>query len=161
MYSALAIASKFISLGIQNSQPISPMKLQKMVYFAHGLHLARYGKPLINENIQAWEYGPVIPVLYHQFKKWGNNPITENPKIGMLVGNRFISGLDHFDDDAEQTIRLAWDVTKGISAPQLSTWSHAEGSPWSKTFEGPGSSPINNEEIKNYFKTQMQGVSNG
>jgi uncharacterized phage-associated protein len=161
VYSALAIATKFISLGIQNSQPISPMKLQKIVYFAHGLHLARYGKALINENIQAWEYGPVIPVIYHQFKKWGNNPITESPKIGLLMGEKFIPGLDILDDDAEQTIRLAWDVTKEISASQLSNWSHTEGSPWSKTFNGVGSNPISNEEIKNYFSTQMQGVSNG
>jgi uncharacterized phage-associated protein len=155
MYSALAIASKFIMLGIRDNKPVSPMKLQKLVYFAHGLHLAQYNKPLINEGVQAWEYGPVIPALYHQFKTWGNNPITESPRVGVLIGGSFTSGLDFLDDDAEQTIRIAWDITKDITASQLSDWSHNTGSPWSNTYDGTSSKKIKDQEIQAYFRTQM------
>lgn len=155
MYSALVIASEFIKLGIRDNKPISPMKLQKIVYFAHGLHLARNGKPLINEAIQAWEYGPVIPVLYHHFKKWGNNPISETPRLGLFIGDSLTFSIDTIDDDAEQTIRLAWNITKDFSATQLSNWSHTDGSPWARTYDGSINRRINNDDIKQYFTSQL------
>ena len=142
MYSALVIASKFIQLGIQKGKPVNPMKLQKMVYFAHGLHLARNNKPLINEEIEAWSYGPVIPSIYHEVKQFGNNEIEEN-----VLDYR----LRNLDSDAEHTINLTWEVTKNMSAVQLSNWSHIDGSPWEKTYDGEKHKVIPNEVIKEYF----------
>jgi len=62
-----AVANYFLDLGLRESIPITPLKLQKLVYFAHGWYLGFTGEPLLNEGIQAWEYGPVIPSLYHDF----------------------------------------------------------------------------------------------
>ena len=64
----LLIASKFIQLGIDQGRPITPMKLQKMLYLAHGIHLAAYDRPLLKEPIEAWSYGPIIPDVYQNFK---------------------------------------------------------------------------------------------
>ena len=47
------------------------MKVQKLVYFAHGWHLGITKKPLINEQVEAWPYGAVIPSLYDYLKQWG------------------------------------------------------------------------------------------
>ena len=42
--------------------------MQKILYFAQGIHLAEFGSPLFTNKIYAWEYGPVIKEVYHKFK---------------------------------------------------------------------------------------------
>jgi uncharacterized phage-associated protein len=39
---------------------ISNLKLQKLLYYAQGFYLAIYGKALFEEDIVAWEHGPVV-----------------------------------------------------------------------------------------------------
>lgn len=61
----------------------SPMKLQKLCYYAQGYALAE-GRTLFLDDFQAWQHGPVIPHLYHQYKDLRWRPITaefELPKI--------------------------------------------------------------------------------
>ncbi|MFQ5632018.1 MAG: Panacea domain-containing protein, partial [bacterium] len=58
MYDSRLIANYFIDFARKDGVAISPMKLQKLVYFAHGYYLAITGQPLIEEEIQAWRYGP-------------------------------------------------------------------------------------------------------
>lgn len=158
MYSALVIASKFIDLGIQKGYPVNPMKLQKMVYFAHGLNLAKNNKPLINDEVQAWDYGPVIPSIYHNLKGFGNREINENPiPVGITIFNTFET-QDVLDDESESIINLAFEITKNMSAIQLSNWSHSEGSAWQKTFDGSHNKTIKNEDIKDYF---LSVINNG
>lgn len=55
----------------ENGEPMSNMKLQKLVYYAQGLHLVLFNSPLFPEKIKAWEHGPVVPQLYHKYKKCG------------------------------------------------------------------------------------------
>src|SRR5687768_9300066 len=76
MYNATSIANFFIQKGIEAGNPIDQMKVQKLVYFAHGWYLAITNQPLINEAIEAWRFGPVIPSLYHSLKHSGNQAIT-------------------------------------------------------------------------------------
>ena len=77
-YSSKAIANLILDLDRDNGIRIDPMKLQKLVYISHGWNLAIHGKPLISDPIQAWQYGPVIPVLYHEFKNSGRSWITDH-----------------------------------------------------------------------------------
>lgn len=160
MYSALVIASRFIDLGIQSGKPVSPMKLQKMVYFAQGVHLARYDKPLISEAVEAWTYGPVIPSLYHTFKHLGNSPIVEPALIGVKFEGQFYPKINALDDNAQDSINLTWEITRDFSAIQLSEWSHLKGSPWSQVYSGtPESKPIALEVIKNYFESLINKIA--
>ena len=55
------------------------MQVIKLVYIAHGWHLAIYDVPLVDDYVQAWQYGPVIPPLYYAFKRFGSGPITTIP----------------------------------------------------------------------------------
>ena len=65
MYSSVLIAGQFVNLGVKENNPVTQMKLQKMVFFAHGLHLAlNNGDPLIREKFLAWKFGPVVPTIY-------------------------------------------------------------------------------------------------
>ena len=77
MYNPIIIANYFLSkYGVDYN--ITPMKLVKLVYIAHGWHLGITNNALIDENPEAWKYGPVIPRVYHTFKKFGKNPVKSN-----------------------------------------------------------------------------------
>ena len=47
---------------------ITPMKLQKLVYYSQAWHLAWTEQPLFSEKIEAWRDGPVAPKLFELHK---------------------------------------------------------------------------------------------
>jgi len=151
MISALVVAAHFIELGIDQAKPITPMKLQKLIYLAHGIHLARFDIPLINEDIEAWSYGPVIRTVYDEFKSWGNRNITEIP-VGIVLQ----SHRDNLTEDELETIQIAWDIAKDMTGPELSIWSHSVNSPWEKTYKSGGNKRIKREIIRDYFLNTMK-----
>ena len=55
---------------------VSPLALQKIVYFCHVWSLIGLGKPLIKQSFEAWEHGPVLQYLYREFRLFGARPIT-------------------------------------------------------------------------------------
>ena len=154
-YDARAVANYFLDLAKAEGIPITPMGLQKLVYFAHGWMLAFYGRPLISDRIEAWDYGPVIPVLYHQFKRFGNLPITE-PALDVLVAPGIAPRLKkpeipkYEDPDAARLLDQVWDAYKGFTGIQLSNMTHAPGSPWSQARKSDQPF-IDDESIKRYF----------
>lgn len=155
-YSASLIAYAFVKRGIDEKNFVTQMKLQKMVYFAHGFHLAKYGEPLVTELFEAWKFGPVIQSIYKEYQSYGNNPITE------LSGKRD-KELQNISESAKQAIDFTWAVTKDLSASSLSNWTHKQGSPWAKAYTPDvWSIVIGNDAIKNYFTELLTtNVNNG
>lgn len=79
-YSALDIANYFLFKAQEEDQELlSNLKLQKLVYYAQGIYLAIHGKPLFEDRIEAWGYGPVVPSLYHRYKIHGAGGIPADP----------------------------------------------------------------------------------
>jgi uncharacterized phage-associated protein len=120
------------------------LKLQKLVYYAQGFHLAIYGQPLFAERIYAWEYGPVVPNLYHALKKHGSNPIS-------------LSDLDSFPRDRldNGTKRLLSEINSvygQFSAVRLMHLTHNE-PPWKET---PKGSIISHDSMKRFFRTRLK-----
>lgn len=159
-YDAKAVANEFLKVAEKEGKKLTPMQLIKLVYFAHGWHLALTGDPLINENVEAWRYGPVIPSLYHEFKVFGNGVInreatrfdfvkTETGAFTLVQRKPEIPAGSY----ASQLIQRVWDVHKHLSAIQLSNMTHQPDSPWTltpgKEFKG---TDIPNEVIKDYFR---------
>ena len=124
-YTPITIATYFLQKETLN-KTITPMKLIKLVYIAHGWYLAlTNGNSLINEKAEAWKYGPVIPSLYERFKIYGSSTITEIPKID-------ISNLTKKDTDILDDV---WNNYGDKSGIQLSGKTHEPNTPWSKTWE--------------------------
>lgn len=157
MYNVMSIANYFIGLALKHDRVLTHLKLQKLVYFAHGIYYATYDKPLINASIEAWQYGPVIPVLYRRLRHLGNNPIRES--IPLESTDFIMDGKIELDSKIRQFLESIWDSMKNYSATDLSTASHKEGSPWHEmVFKRNNgkilySQDIDQELIKEYFKT--------
>ena len=86
-YKALDIAYKLIYTA-QEDEPnggerLTNLKLQKLLYYQQGYHLAVFGTPLFDEQVEAWMYGPVVPCVYDEFSNSGSNvlPITTSNVI--------------------------------------------------------------------------------
>lgn len=72
-YSAMDIAKWFI-----NEIHPEPLKLQKLLYLAQGFSYAFNDKPLFDDDIEAWVHGPVVPIVYNEYKEYKYNPIFLN-----------------------------------------------------------------------------------
>ena len=90
-YKASDIAKLLIKKAEQVSygeEFMTNMKLQKMLYYQQGFHLAYFGEPLFDEEIEAWMYGPVVPSVYDEYKSNGKNGIRWNPNLNLNLRAR-------------------------------------------------------------------------
>lgn len=173
-YSSKAVANKILELGRRDSIEISPMKLQKLVYYAHGWHLALNHEPLIDEQVECWQYGPVIRTLFHAFKNFGSSPITIDATETEQLKDDDVSGwgfsfetvrpeIPPADESSLSVIDSVWEAYKNYSASHLSNMTHVEGTPWKIVYDQyngapPKGSDIPQDEIKKYFSNQFQGA---
>jgi len=154
-YSATIIAYAFVKKGIEERKFVTQMKLQKLIYFAHGLHLAKGCGPLIDQTFQAWKFGPVVPLVYQDYKLYGSDYIINTDRLFWLFDEPDLKQL-YSDKDAVETINTTWELLKGVDAISLSAWTHKEGSPWSNHYKaGISDVEIPNTEIEAYFKDQF------
>lgn len=152
MYQAIEIAHLFVQKGIDESKPLTHMKLQKMVYFAHGLHLAAYeGKPLIIDSIEAWQFGPVIPSIYCRYAIFRDQLIADPSLLSSI--QFYNEDIPCLAPDAQEIFDLTWETLAPITAVQLSNWTHSTGSAWSRVYvQGVPHINIPNELIKKDFE---------
>lgn len=157
-YSAKAVANSFLDIAESQNKKLTLMKLQKLVYFAHGWHLAIADKPLIDERVEAWKYGPVIPSIYHEFKAFGNTPITLRATHFDPENLRLIEAtIPKEDNFTESLINKIWVVYGKLSAIQLSNMTHLPDTPWTKTWGdgAPKGTDMDDNLIKEYFSSKI------
>lgn len=127
----IQIANYFLRKSFDSGTEITPMKLIKLVYIAHGWHLAIFDKPLLTEAVQAWRYGPVIPSIYHTFKKYGTEPIGSLYST-VRAGESNTPIIT--DKDVQELLDKVWDEYSHKSAYELSNLTHQKGTPWYYTW---------------------------
>lgn len=160
-YSSLAIANEFIRRSKADEKPITQMQVQKLVYLAHGWALAGLGVALLEDQIQAWDFGPVVPRLYFALRRYGRGPINEMLHWG--ADTPFDS-----DDDGEayeelsveerSVVDLVWTNYGSYPAFKLSALTHQEGTPWTETFEPGRNRPIGNAAIQRHFEELLEAA---
>ncbi len=168
-YPAKAIANYFIHKAIkEGDNSLTLMKLLKLLYISQGWCLAILNKPLFDEEIQAWKYGPVIPSIYQELKHHSLKPINSVieefsfDEIGRVKINRFEA---RYSKEIRDLLDRIWETHRQVTGIQLSNWSHDPDGPWygaRKKHHGNLSFNnvcIPNEKIKAYFI--RQGSKNG
>jgi uncharacterized phage-associated protein len=162
-FDTFAVANAFLELGDHdpnNWPPITPMKLQKLVYFAYGWYLAMTkGRRLTDSVIEAWDYGPVIRTLYKHFKQFGAEPIhgraTRSGRVPALPNDR--DGLL-----AREVITFVWDLYGRYTGIELSNMTHVTDAPWTRTraqFPSgavPAGKDIDDATIRDYFERLLE-----
>jgi len=151
-YTAKQVANEFLILAQSDGKDLTPMQLQKLVYFAYGWYLAITGERLLNER-EAWQWGPVIPSLYSEFKRFGSDPITEPSRDFSGRPYRLRSDDSIKDGEALRLIKRVWEIYGRYSASQLSGMTHEPNSPWSQTPEkNVKGTDISDDVIADYFR---------
>jgi uncharacterized phage-associated protein len=145
MHSALKVANYFLDKAKKDKKDVTPLQLMKLVYLAHGWMLGVHGRHLIQEPIEAWQYGPVIPELYQKTKKFKSLPITH------LIEE---TGKDlAFDEDEKTLLDKVYRTYADWTGIKLSALTHVKGSPWFMAWEKrPHDSVISNDIIREYYQ---------
>lgn len=151
MKTAINIANFFVDYNNHCiDDTLTNLRLNKLLYFAQGYSLALYGKPLFNEEIEAWQHGPVIKSVYRAFKN--NN--REN------ISN--IYGKYSYDDFDTETVELLLAVINDYgeySSSKLIEITHQHGSPWADVYVRGENRIISQESIKKYFADTVKNSS--
>ncbi|MGA9062822.1 MAG: type II toxin-antitoxin system antitoxin SocA domain-containing protein [Terracidiphilus sp.] len=136
---AREVARYFVSLVDEDAgDSISNLKLQKLLYYAQGFHLAFFDRPLFDEAVRAWAHGPVVPQIYHEYKEFGANSIP----VAQV-------NLEDYPKETREFLDEVYSVYGQFSATKLRDLTHCE-PPWANT---PQSVTISHESMKEFFKT--------
>lgn len=144
-YPVLHIANKIIAnTDVEHGELISNLKLQKLLYYIQGYFIAVFGKRLFDNDIEAWQYGPVVRDIYNHFKSNGASSIVlkEDDQIAKLT------------NEEEELFNEVLNEYGQYSAIKLMNMTHEE-LPWSKTFEENPQGTISDTLMKEFFKTQV------
>jgi uncharacterized phage-associated protein len=106
------------------------LELQKIAYFSHGKSLVQYDRKLIEGNFEAWEHGPVHPLIYREFKEFGAEPIRKRAySTDLITGEHRLVPPPSDSVDKSNIVETVLQL-RGLSAWQLREKSHAVGGPW-------------------------------
>jgi uncharacterized phage-associated protein len=135
-YSPQHIANYFLDQAEAEGRPMEQMKLIKLVYIAYGWFLALKNEKLFDEPIQAWDHGPVIPSIYHEFKHYRGDPIHERSAFYDLDTSEFIyPDVEPTDLETRDVLSKVWAAYRGFSGWSLRNKTHQPGTPWTDTYE--------------------------
>lgn len=132
MNSAIDVARFLIFLKNNDHRglSLSNLKLQKLLYYCQGYFLAMYNKPMFNDKIEAWKYGPVVRNVYNVYSEYGDLDITEEVDLDSLQLN----------DQKLSIIAYVWKELGELRPTTLVDKTHSE-TPWLKAW-------LNNERFR-------------
>jgi len=144
---ASVIADYLIWFGQRHGDPLTNLKLQKLLYYAQGMYLAKNHRPLFRDPLQAWIRGPVVYKIWQKYNSYKWQPITksvEQPKVSHFVLGAVQDVVDNY-----------WHC----SAFLLEQMTHSE-SPWINARGGapadtPSSSEISLGDMYEFFSAEL------
>lgn len=140
MYDVFLIAKYIIMRCNENNQPISNLKLQKILYFVQAEMLVARNKPCFLATIEAWIFGPVVPQIYRQYRIFGNASI---PYVGR-------DSFGEIRNEDRELLNGIIDECGQYSASTLVQITHQQ-SPWRDAYAKGNNSEITRESIYRFF----------
>lgn len=105
---------------------VTNLELQKILYIAQMIHLGETHRPLIHENFEAWEYGPVVPEVYRQVRGFGNGPVRNV--------FHWVNGVPE-NTSEYASLKEAVEITENLSASRLVSITHWDGGAWYQCYQ--------------------------
>lgn len=126
MINSIIVANFFVKKSLQENKVITPMKVIKLTYIAHGWYLGLVENPLLDENAEAWMYGPVVPSVYHAFKNYRKGNIDKLAPEGVYPPSQEIDR----NEFTKKFLETIWEKYKEYDGTQLSELTHKPNTPW-------------------------------
>lgn len=141
MYKALDIARYIIERCYTTNKTISNLRLQKILYFIQAEFLVAKKQPCFSDEIQAWDFGPVVPNVYYEYRMFGsaNIPCIDKSQASHIISSKDKSILDNVIDECSK-----------YSTSELVEITHNQ-TPWIKAYESGRNTVIEPSSIKEYF----------
>lgn len=142
-YTVNEIADWLINKSHDEGNPMTNLRLQKILYFVQGHYLSfKDGTPLFRRDFEAWQYGPVAKPIYDRFKRYGNEelPCQEEVIIDSPETKEFLNGM--------------YAIYGTVSSTYLVALSHDKNGPWAKHYNphlSHNNEVIPKSEMKEYF----------
>jgi uncharacterized phage-associated protein len=134
----------------KDDDDLSPLRVQKLLYFVHGWYLAITGAALLTEPFVRGPYGPLLVSLEAELRGYGSLPVGDYIKQWDMGSGKYMALFVNMAayPDLSSILGKVWEQYRRFSTAQLSTLSHSDTSPWAQTAPGQ---PINNELIRQSF----------
>lgn len=140
---------RVIAYIFEKLEEVTPLMLQKLLYFIQGIYSALYGRPIFTEDCRAWLHGPVYPEVYELFRDFKYNPI-DDARFALLEGT-----ADALTNEEKKVIDLVINTFGMYSGKVLERITHNE-DPWKEARKGygdsiPSSELLPKERIMKYY----------
>lgn len=140
MYDALDVAQYAIGYEASQRRSVSNLRLQKLLYFIQAQFLVSNGRPCFHDDIEAWDFGPVVPRVYHEYKVFGSSSIP----LPIRTGNYGI-----LPDDRALINRML-DKCAQYSTTTLVSMTHNQ-KPWRDAYRRRFDNTITNQDMLAFF----------
>ena len=171
MIPALFVANYIIEYSNKKGYPINNLKLQKLLYFVNARNIVENGSPLFEEEMEKWKYGPVVPSVYHEYKRFGAFAISDNDLVREYIvfdTNPFADLSDlkivKYESDAVENYQLIEDTVDALldfDPFDLVDITHSH-TPWKKEEprikDGVKGIKYTTEEIREYFEDNSEAM---
>jgi uncharacterized phage-associated protein len=155
-----AVANEFLDLAEQDRSGIDPLQMQKLVYLAQGWALGLTDERLFPESIEAWEYGPVVPELYHSLNIYGASRIRGRLRVYDHTQRRIVVAKEIFDEIKAEIIKAVWEKYGSWSGSKLISLTHRLDSPWYRARHSNEYDPrISIENMREWFEQEADKAS--
>lgn len=137
-YDGRAVANFILDYCDQRGRAVTHTALQKLVYFCHAWSLVQLHRPLVKHKFEAWDFGPVLPYLYREFKNYDRAPVNiRATRIDHLDGSSRIVEY-HFDSETAALLEQIVEFYSRMRATDLVQLSHVLGGPWDQIWNHAG-----------------------
>lgn len=155
-YLALDISRYVINKCNESGNIISNLKLQKILYFIQGNFYRLKDRECFVEDIHAWNYGPVVPEIYREYKHFGSNNIPCVKEVYSFNEDTFEFEnqefeMKFFDEDDKKIIDEVVEECQLYSANALVSVTHRQ-QPWKECYRRGCDKLIEKKIIEEYFK---------
>jgi len=148
------IADYFIAFANSVGDSITPLKLQKLVFYAQAWHLAEFDEALFEQDFQAWVHGPVLPELYEKYQDFKWYPIRRDD-----LDEEAFEQIQKKLATKKEFLEKIMDTYFRLTAYELEIATHQE-EPWQKARLGlkpdeSSQNSIQKDWLKNYYGKKL------
>lgn len=141
--SDIEVVSQYI---IEKCEEITPLALQKILYYSQGFYNCFFGEFLFKDDCEAWVHGPVFSKIYFKYKIFGSKNIEQYIDYNVS---------EILDEDKRNLLDIVIKCFGFYNGKALEKMTHYE-QPWlearrGKTVDEKSNNIISKEKIAEYF----------